>query len=179
MSLTEVKEKNLGKLFEHCTATYERCIGFMVYLQRSGDLMNEKLSSLLHYDLEFSSASSPISQLDYHLVKNALESVMSFLAGEIFFTIQNLDEETLFSYTRELSSEIQFFYEFVRKRTGEQYNVMVATPRSTTSISQSESDIIKKYILAKVNDNDTNDIIDNNFVLVIAQWLIKICHLSN
>jgi nuclear pore complex protein Nup188 len=177
----EIKVKSLGKIFEHCTATYEKCIGFMVYLQRSDDLHNEKLSSFLHYDMsEFSgSSASVISQLDYHMVKNSLEALMSFLAVEIFFTIRILSDEALFSYKRELSSEIQFFYEFVRKRISEQYNAMLATPRTTTPLSQTETDIIKRYMVAKVNDNDSFDVADNNFVLVISQWLIKFCHLSN
>ncbi|XP_044256755.1 nucleoporin Nup188 [Tribolium madens] len=184
MSLTdlndEMKVKSLGKIFEHCTATYEERIGFMVYIQKSDDMPNEKFSSFLHYDMsEFSGSTSAVSQLDYHLVKNALEALMSFLAGEIFFAIRNLRGEAVFSYKRELSSEIQFFYEFVRKRTSEQYSAMVATPRSTSSIAQTEPDIIKRYIITKVMDNDTNDIVDNNFVLVISQWLIKFCHLSN
>ncbi|RZC36622.1 uncharacterized protein BDFB_000245 [Asbolus verrucosus] len=177
----EIKVKSLGEIFEHCTATYEKCIGFMVYLQRSDDLPNEKLSSFLHYDMtEFSgSSNSAVSQLDYHMVKNSLEALMSFLAGEIFFTIRILDEESLFSYKRELSSEIQFFYEFVRKRTSEQYNAIITTPNiNSLSLPQNENDIIKRYMVAKTDDN-INDIADHNFVLVISQWLVKFCQLSN
>ncbi|XP_063929352.1 nucleoporin Nup188 [Zophobas morio] len=176
----EIKIKSLGTIFEHCTAVYEPYTGFMVYLQRSDDLPNEKLSSFLHYDMsEFSGSTSAISQLDYTVVKNSVEALMTFLACEIFYTMRNINGEVLFSYKRELSSEIQFFAEFVRKRTGEQYHAMVATPRSTTPVSQSETDIIKRYTMTKVKDGDADDIADNNFVLVISHWLMNFCQLSN
>lgn len=179
VDMTTLKENRLEIVYQHCTVIYHKFIGFMVYVQRSDELPSDSISSLLHYDPSVSSSSSLLSLLDYQFVRYALEALMRLLLTEIFYAVRVFEEEVLVTFRRELTSEIQFFYEFVRKRTTELYNRSTFDQMVTLTPQPLHADVINKYFALQVGANNGQVIYDDNFIIVVALWFIKVLGLNN
>lgn len=178
VDMATLKENRLEIVYQHCTVIYHKFIGFMVYVQRSDELPSDSISSLLHYDLSISSSSTVLSLLDYQFVRYALEALMGLLLTETFFAVRVSEEEVLATFRRELTSEIQFFYEFVRKHTTELLN-RSAFDQIAASISQPlHADVINKYFALQVSRN-ASAVSDENFIIVVALWFMKVLGLNN
>lgn len=157
---------------------YSKCFGLVEH-QDLNISTNQKLSSFLRYAMyEYSGlAERWIKELDYHCVKRCLESLITFLAQQIFLTISATDVDTSPYFKRNLESELQFFHEYVKKCTSVLFTKQVSTPQ-TDSIYKTELDLQKRYMLHCKETQNTEELIDKNFCLVISHWLTNVCKLK-
>lgn len=158
---------------------YSKCFGLVEHQDFSNIPPNQKLSSFLRYAMyEYSGLAEPwIQKLDYHCVKQCLESLMTFLAQQIYLAINTADMETSPYFKRNLESELQFFHEYVKKYTSVLFSQQVSTPQSGT-VYKAEMDLIKRYMLRCKQTQNSTELIDKNFCLVISHWLTNICKLK-
>lgn len=105
---------------------------------------------------------------------------MLFIAQQAFLTIQILEPHQVPYYKRSLYSELQFFNEYVKKRTSE----LVVSPNITSPQSYSgDMDYIKRYLIChwqkKENgENEIDKVAEQNFLLVISFWFSNICQIQ-
>lgn len=158
---------------------YSKCFGLVEHQDFDNISPNQKLSSFLRYAMyEYSGLADPwIQKLEYQCVKKCLESLMTFLAQQIYLTINTTDVDTSPYFKRNLESELQFFHEYVKKYTSVLFSQQVSTPQPGT-IYKVEMDLQKRYMLYCKETQKTEELIDNNFCVVISHWLTNICKLK-
>lgn len=158
---------------------YSNYFGLMEHQDLSHVPPNQKLSSFLRYAMyEYSGLTDPwIQRLNHHNVRTCLESLMTFLAQQIYLTINTADSDTSPYFKRNLESELQFFHEYVKKYTSVLFSQQVSTPQPGTAYKP-DMDIVKRYVLHCKDTQNISELVDKNFCLVISQWLTNICKLK-
>ncbi|CAH1255988.1 unnamed protein product [Diabrotica balteata] len=137
----------------------------------------QQLSAFLRYAMyEYTGLADPWTlNLDYNRVKTSLESLMMFLGQQIFLTINiaPFDNESFFKFRKNLHSELQFFYEHVKKITS-----LILTESNSTPIGQFEMDVLKKFFLYYRETGQYDKIVDTNFCVILSSWFIGISKLK-
>ncbi|KAG5880725.1 hypothetical protein JTB14_025565 [Gonioctena quinquepunctata] len=156
---------------------YSRFFGLVEHQDFSNNLPNQKLSAFLRYAMyEYSGLADPwIEKLNYDQVQKSLEALMLFLSQQIFLAVRTVDRDHLPYFKRNLNSELQFFYEHVKKHT----SMLLSEQSSRTSLYRSETDILKRYCLQSKESGGSEDIIENNFCLIISYWFTNVCRISD
>ncbi|XP_028129306.1 nucleoporin Nup188 isoform X2 [Diabrotica virgifera virgifera] len=155
---------------------FTRVYGMVQHEGFSDSYPTQQLSAFLRYAMyEYTGLADPWTlKLDYNRVKTSLESLMMFLGQQIFLTINiaPFDNESFFKFRKNLHSELQFFYEHVKKITS-----LILTESNATP-GQFEMDVLKKYLLYCKETGQYNKIIDTNFCIVLSNWFIGISKLK-
>lgn len=156
---------------------YNNYIGLVEHQDLGYHFPGQKLGAYLRYAMyKYSGLADPwIHKLDRRCVKKSFELLMTFLAQQVFLYIRTTDVESLSYFKKNLASELQFFYEHVKKHTSMSLaDHMTASARTITTF-KADMDILKRYLLYCQVTNQYFDAADNNFGVVIVHWFTKIC----
>ncbi|XP_057663220.1 uncharacterized protein LOC130898159 [Diorhabda carinulata] len=155
---------------------FTRTFGMVEHQGLSDNIPTQKLSAFLRHAMyEYSGLADPwIQELDYNRVKDSLEILMMFLSQQIFLDIQIPSENSSY-FIRNLSSELQFFYEHVKRMTSSH---LASKLNSMSPSCQSETDILKKYLIHHKETECFEEVVDMNFCIIISNWFTNICKLK-
>lgn len=156
---------------------YSSFIGLVEYQDSGHNFPNQKLGSYLRYAMyEYSGLADPwIHKLDQRHVKKSFELLMTFLAQQVFLYVRTADSENLPYFKRNLASELQFFYEHVKKHTSMLFADHITASVRTISTYKSDMDVIKRYLIYCQTNGKYHEAADNNFGVAIVHWFTKIC----
>lgn len=158
---------------------YSKCFGLVEHQDFQNIPSNQKLSSFLRYAMyEYSGLADPwIQKLDHRCVNRCLETLMTFLAQQMYLSINTAGVDMSPYFKRNLESELQFFHEYVKKHTSMLFS-REASNAETGLVYKSEMDLIKRYMLCQKAAKKVHEVVDKNFSLVISHWLTNICKLK-
>lgn len=178
-TINQLKEKRPKKMIQVKEEKYKYYIGLVEHQDPSENIPNEKLSSFLRYLAEDSGLVDPwINHLHPDNVQKTADVLMLFTAQQTFLTLRVLEPHQIMYYKRNLSSELQFFNEFVKKQTSELLDSSKLTSKSQVSPYKADMDIIKRYLLYHWEHKKQNDICNQNFLLIISYWFSNICQIQ-
>ncbi|KAH1022918.1 hypothetical protein HUJ04_012231 [Dendroctonus ponderosae] len=175
--LNQKKENNILTIDE---TEYLHYIGLVEHQDPSDYMPDQKLSSFLRYLYEYSGLIDPwINNLNYANTQKSADILMLFIGQQACLTIKELDPSQVPYYRANLCSELQFFQEYIKKRTSELY-----VERNTSAVLYTgEMDYIKKYLLShwKKDENGKNaiqEVAERNFLLIMTYWFSNICKIQ-
>ncbi|KAF7287395.1 hypothetical protein GWI33_001374 [Rhynchophorus ferrugineus] len=177
-TLNQIREKKEKPIVVN-EEKYKYYIGLIEHQDPSEDMPNQKLSSFLRYLSEDSGIPDPwINNLRLHSVQKTADMLMLFIAQQAFLTIKILEPHQVLYYKRNLYSELQFFNEFVKKQSSELLDSINITSTKSSSSYKADMDLTKRYLLYYWGHKKQNDIIENNFLLIISYWFSNICQVQ-
>ncbi|XP_066155556.1 nucleoporin Nup188 [Euwallacea fornicatus] len=168
------KEKQQTTIHEH--SSYY--IGLVEHQDPSDYMPDQKLSSFLRYLYEYSGLIDPwINNLNYENTHRTADVLMMFIAQQAFLTIKLLEPAQVPYYKRNLYSELQFFHEYIKKRTSELTNLISTSPGCS-----SELDHMKRYLQFHWKEEGGKTkvakVADENFLLIISFWFSNVCQIQ-
>lgn len=103
---------------------------------------------------------------------------MLFIAQQSLLTLKELDPGQAVYYKRNLYSELQFFHEYIKKRTSELSAGISSSPGQSGDL-----DYLKRYLLHhwKKDQEDhalVEKVAEENFLLMISFWFSNICQIQ-
>ncbi|CAH2003686.1 unnamed protein product [Acanthoscelides obtectus] len=160
-----------------------RWVGLVDHRVLTDHLPNQELSTYLRYAMsEYSGLADPwIQMLDQNNVRVTLEIVMVFLGQQIFLTNTLTDPSQRPYFKRNLMSELQFFFEYVKKHTmAVAFECMSsAGPSQGPSISKSDMDMFTRYLVhQKQNGSVITEVLSKNFCVCMCHWFTHMCQLQ-
>ncbi|VEN52986.1 unnamed protein product [Callosobruchus maculatus] len=158
-------------------------VGLVEHRVFTDHLPHQELSTYLRYTMyEYSGLADPwIQKLDQNIVRITLETFMVFLGQQIFLTNTLIEPTQRPYFKRNLISELQFFFEYVKKHTmAVAFECMSsAGPSQGPSISKSDMDMFKRYLVhRKQNGSPITEVLSKNFCVCMCHWFTHICHLQ-
>ncbi|XP_060516036.1 nucleoporin Nup188 [Cylas formicarius] len=136
---------------------------------------NQKLSFFLRHTMyEYSGLiDSWTENLSAVAVQKTLEVLMAFIGQQTFISVGVLDPIKVAYFKTNLCSELQFFNEYVKKKT----SLLFDKPPNTKSMSsyKSDMDIVKRYLIYHWKNNKQDEVAENNFLLILSFWFSNIC----
>nr|CAI5837983.1 unnamed protein product [Callosobruchus analis] len=131
---------------------------------------------------EYSGLADPwIQKLDQNNVRITLETFMVFLGQQICLTNTLIEPGQRPYFKRNLMSELQFFFEYVKKHTmAVAFECMSsAGPSQGPSISKSDMDMFKRYLVnRKQNGSPITEVLSKNFCVCMCHWFTHVCQLQ-
>ncbi|KAJ8923659.1 hypothetical protein NQ315_010239 [Exocentrus adspersus] len=154
---------------------YGNCIGLVEHQEAGHNFSTQKLDAYLRYAMyEYSGLADPwIHTLDRQRVRKSLEHLMAFLGQQVYVYIRTAEADGYFK--RNLASELQFFYEHIKKRLSMSFTDQITASMKTMSSYKADMDIIRRYMVFCRANNKYYDAADYNFSVVIVHWFTKIC----
>lgn len=112
-----------------------------------------------------------INNLNYESTRKTADKLMLFIAQQSLLTLKELDPGQAVYYKRNLYSELQFFHEYIKKRTSELSAGISSSPGQSGDL-----DYVKRYLLH--HKSQVDKVAEENFLLMISFWFSNICQIQ-
>lgn len=119
-----------------------------------------------------------INNLNYESTRKTADKLMLFIAQQSLLTLKELDAGQAVYYKRNLYSELQFFHEYIKKRTSELSAGISSSPGQSGDL-----DYLKRYLLHHWKKDQKGQapvekVAEENFLLMISFWFSNICQIQ-
>ncbi|KAL1493269.1 hypothetical protein ABEB36_011353 [Hypothenemus hampei] len=178
--LNQLHQKQNGPRENIDADKFKKYMGLVEHQDPSDFMPEQKLSSFLRYLYEYSGLTDPwINKLDPDNTLITADILMLFIAQQTTLTIKFMDFRQASYYKRNLYSELQFFHEYIRKRTSE----LMLPSSSTNQMYSGDMDYMKKYLLShwrkdQTGKNKIDKVAEENFMLIVSFWFSNICQIQ-